>query len=247
MCAISVAQICRQQPESIRGGAKKRHIATGFDAGEGFLVGSITADGFEPAVHREINHLKPLRRTRSKAEYFIFKKPMPWEWAADDITSPSNGPHPFLGGKLEPLTEGWETRPASYERRAPVDVLYPAAGLAPIVHERLATNLRSLAGDSIQLIPVTLRGISSQPGNYVILNVLKEIACLDQEASSIWKPSVRPAWIRKAVIRRSLASGQHVFRLAESKYDIVVSRAVKEVLEAERVSGVKLVPLETTD
>lgn len=49
--ALSVAQICREEPLLILGGVKKRHIAAGFDAGDGFLVGTVTAEGFQPAVH----------------------------------------------------------------------------------------------------------------------------------------------------------------------------------------------------
>ncbi len=243
--AISVAQICRQQPESIRGGAKKRHLATGFDAGEGLLIGSVTADGFEPTVHREINHLKPLRRTRSKAEFYIFKDPMPWEWVVNDIENIHSASHHLFKGERQTILDGWETEPVPRERRPPVDVLYPVIG-PPIIHERIAKRIGELAGDAVQFIPVTVRGVSSNTRKYTIFHVLKEVACLDQDASSIWKPSVGSPWIRKAVIRQSMASGQHVFRLAESRYEIIISRQVKEILEGERVSGVKLIPLETT-
>lgn len=127
-----------------------------------------------------------------------------------------------------------------------MDVIYPILG-PPIIHERIGKRLGEFAADAVQFVPVTIRGISGQAGNYVVLNVLRRIACLDRNASEYLTFDGKLSWIAKGVLQRSLAKGAHVFRLDEYDNWIVVSRQVKEMLEAEHVTGVTLVPLETTD
>ena len=245
--AISVAQICREEPKAIFGTAKKRHIAAGFDSGDGFLVGAVTAEGFQPAVHREVNHLKPLKPTRSKAEYYLFKVPMPWHWWVGILERHGSQLGDFATrGKVERVVEGWETQARADERRPPVDVIYDLFD-RPMVRERIAKIMKELSPDTIQLIPVRIGGLPSKAGTYYILNVSRRIACLDREASRLFCPDGELSWIAKGVLQRSRIGRAHVFRLDEYENWIVISRVVKEMLESEHVTGVKLVPLETID
>lgn len=207
----------------------------------------MTAAGFKPSARGIEDHLKPLKPTRSKAEFYVFQRPSPWEWVANEITNQGMNPvHCFSSGKREPVTEGWVTKPADSERRPPVDVLFPLIG-PPIIHDRIAKKLGEMASHAVQLTPVEVLEVPPNSGPYVILNVLKRIACLNLGASKTCLFEGKLSWIIKGVIHRSRAQGEEIFVLDEYESWIVVSRRIKEMLEAEHVRGIQLIPIETSD
>ncbi len=77
--------------------------------------------------------------------------------------------------------------------RIPVEIAgrpldFSEAGLmVPVVHVKVASVLKELAPDDVQLIPVDIEG---QPDQYLILVATRLIRCIDERASKVqfWRP-----------------------------------------------------------
>ncbi|RKI43879.1 hypothetical protein D7X55_38585 [Corallococcus sp. AB049A] len=119
-------------------------------------------------------------------------------------------------------------------------------GLAPVVLADVAAILSRLAPDDLQLFPVT---IASEPGPYFLVNVLRLVRCIDDEASEevlYWKPEDgRPEKVGKyrdvagMRIDPTKVGDAKVFRAWGWTVALIVSEDIKDALEHANVTGVK--------
>jgi len=125
----------------------------------------------------------------------------------------------------------------------PLDFTFASFDL-PVVTERIATMLATIADQDIQRLPVVL---ASPEQNYEIVNVVSRIPCIDAARSDImwWteadgRPDKvgKPRMITKFVIDRGQVPGCHIFRPEGWELVIIVSELVKNALEQGDVSGV---------
>ncbi|MFP2904175.1 imm11 family protein [Pyxidicoccus sp. 3LFB2] len=127
----------------------------------------------------------------------------------------------------------------------PTDFSHAAFGL-PLVSMKMASILSALAPGDIQLIPVT---VGSQQEQHFILNALRVVQCIDDEASEEvqhWLPEDgRPERVGmyRAVygmrIDPAKVGDAKVFRTWGWLVALIVSEDIKEALEREGITGMR--------
>ncbi|MHA7627396.1 imm11 family protein [Corallococcus sp. M7] len=128
----------------------------------------------------------------------------------------------------------------------PLDFTLVGVGLAPVIQAEAADILTRLAPDDVQLLPVT---VASEPGPHFLVNVLRLVRCIDDEASEevlYWKPEDgRPEKVGKyrdvagMRIDPTKVGDAKVFRTWGWTVALIVSEDIKEALEHENITGVK--------
>jgi hypothetical protein len=113
----------------------------------------------------------------------------------------------------------------------------------PVARRALAERLAILAPGALQLIPVTIAG---QDGDFVILNLLQAVRCLDERATTIqwWQPEDgRPEKVgqyrmvlNEVIDPRKVGSAQ-LFRLGGWEIAVICTDAVKRALDADTFRG----------
>jgi hypothetical protein len=120
-----------------------------------------------------------------------------------------------------------------------------AGVMVPVVHVKVASVLKELAPDDVQLIPVDIEG---QPDQYLILVATRLIRCIDENASKVqfWRPEDGlPDMVGEyyAVdnlrIDKAKVGNAKVFRLAGWQVALIVSGDIKEALERMGTTGAK--------
>ncbi|MCP3104750.1 hypothetical protein LZ198_38380 [Myxococcus sp. K15C18031901] len=131
-----------------------------------------------------------------------------------------------------------------YRAGVPLDFSTAGPGQAPVVSERVASLLRELAPDDVQLFPVAVEG-ETQP--FFLLNVAREIRCIDDEASEEVQYFTEADGLPDKVgryrsviglrIDKSKVGAARVFRLWGNFIPIVVDEDIKDALEANGIRG----------
>jgi hypothetical protein len=126
----------------------------------------------------------------------------------------------------------------------PLDFTF-AAGEMPVVTTRVAELLSTIAGNDVQLIPITVAGMHDR---YVIVNVTARVDCIDTRRSDImWfepgndiRPDLAgtPQMITKLIIDSDRVYGHHMLRPEGWDLAVIVSHTVKQLFERAHVSGV---------
>ncbi|MBJ6764675.1 hypothetical protein JGU66_28235 [Myxococcaceae bacterium JPH2] len=126
-----------------------------------------------------------------------------------------------------------------------LDIEFAGVGLTPVVTERVAAVFRRLAPKDVQLFSVDVIGES---GPYFLLNVIRKIRCIDDEASLDVQFRTSPEFkerigeYRSVIglrIDKSKVGDARVFRTWGWLTPIIVDEEVKEALEAAGSSGGK--------
>lgn len=131
-------------------------------------------------------------------------------------------------------------------RGKPLDFSLAGIGVAPVVHVKVASLLKELAPDDVQLFPVDIEG---QPDQFCILNVTRALKCIDDEASedvTYWTPEDgRPEKVGQYQgvhgmrIDPSKVGDAKVFRTWGWSIALIVSEEIKEALERIEATGTK--------
>jgi hypothetical protein len=128
----------------------------------------------------------------------------------------------------------------------PLDFSLAGIGVAPVVHVKVASLLKELAPEDVQLFPVDIDG---QPDQFCILNVTRTVKCIDDEASeevSYWTPEDgRPEKVGQYEgvhgmrIDPTKVGAARIFRTWGWTIALVVSEELKEALERIKATGTK--------
>ncbi|MFP2925094.1 imm11 family protein [Pyxidicoccus sp. 3LG] len=172
---------------------------------------------------------------------------LPGRWY---LGSPVDGRGQDAGGWL--FTQG---RPASVEEPLRVALSRPGnaldfsladAGAVPVVHPRVAAVFEELAPGDVQTYPIEVEG---QPEPYVLVNVIRRMDCIDDQASKRvvrWVPAdendqpERAGEYRNVVgmrIDTSRVGAARVFRPWEWTLALVVAEDIKDALERTGATG----------
>ena len=125
------------------------------------------------------------------------------------------------------------------------------AWLTPIVTRRVGRIFENFAADSIQLLPVSISGIGADL--YEVLNITRLVDAIDRDRSRylLWRPEDnRPDLlgdfrdVRQLVLKRTLPSDLHTFRIKGWEVVWVVSAPLKDALEEAGCRGAIFQPLE---
>jgi hypothetical protein len=128
----------------------------------------------------------------------------------------------------------------------PLDFSLAGIGVAPVVHARVASLLKELAPDEVQLFPVDIDG---QPDPFCILNVTRAVKCIDDKMSEeveYWTPEDgRPEKVGQYQgvhgmrIDPTKAGDAKIFRTWGWTIALIVSEEIKAALEHIRATGAK--------
>jgi hypothetical protein len=176
----------------------------------------------------------------------------------DDMRSPERW---LLGDPVDEQGKEVRTRqfmsgaPTHFEGRLRVPIYHPGISLdfsradtggVPVVSQKVASVLATLAPDDIQLFAVE---VDSRPEPYFLVNVVRLVRCIDDEACTevlYWKPEDgRPDKVGQyrdvygMRIDPSKVGGAKVFRPWGYKGSLIVSEDVKEALERTSATGME--------
>lgn len=126
-----------------------------------------------------------------------------------------------------------------------LDFSHAAFGI-PVVSARAASVFAELAPADVQLIPVTIQG---EPGPHCILNVIRIVKCIDDQASAEVRYWTEEDGLPEKVGRYSSVSGMRidpakvgdakVFRTWGWHVALIVSEDIKKALEHAGVTGMR--------
>jgi len=161
-----------------------------------------------------------------------------------DAAGQAQGSWLFMRG--EPAQLKSRLRVPLYRPGKPLDFSLADAGAIPVVHVKVASLLKELAPEDVQLFPVELEG---QPDHFCLVNVTRLVKCIDDAASEeveYWMPEDgRPEKIGKyrAVagmrIDPSKVGDAQVFRPWGWTIALIVSEEIKEALERLGATGTR--------
>ncbi|MCP3103841.1 hypothetical protein LZ198_33675 [Myxococcus sp. K15C18031901] len=151
----------------------------------------------------------------------------------------------WLFGQGKPVALHEQLRIPVEQSREPLDIGFAGEGLTPVVAERVASIFREMAPNDVQLFPVEVEG---QFHPYFILNVAREIRCIDDAASKEVElisadeelHADMAGQYRSVIglrIDKSKVGGARVFRLWGWPLPIIVDEEVKDALEANGIFG----------
>jgi hypothetical protein len=124
----------------------------------------------------------------------------------------------------------------------PIADYSPTAFGAVVLTERFSDQLKQLVGGEIQLIPASL----PRPGNWMVLNILKRIDCIDHDKSIIQyypanypekRLAGKPRGVVKLAIRKDMEYAVQLFRPADWEVVMVVSNTVKELVMSKALTN----------
>jgi hypothetical protein len=155
---------------------------------------------------------------------------------------------PWMFSAGRPVADPEPLRIPIFKPGRPLDIEFAGVGNTPVVNERVASVFREMAPGEVQLFPVEVEG---QTGPYYILNVTREIRCIDdaacEEVQYFTQDDVRSdlAGQYRSVmglrIDTSKVGAARVFRLWGYYIPIIVDESIKEALERTGISGGRFV------
>lgn len=121
---------------------------------------------------------------------------------------------------------------------------YPGA---KVMSKRLLETLRTTGVDNLQTFSAEIRNSESGKiiDDFVAVNVVGMVSCADLDASDT-SPLADVNFFHKLVIDPSRTIGLLMFRLAESRMDVIVYEKVAKAIQRGNFTDVTLEPLEET-
>lgn len=117
----------------------------------------------------------------------------------------------------------------------------------PVVTPNVIQLLRSAGVEGFQTFPARVEGVGRE---FSILNITERRECIDRERSRVqwWEQSDarpdklgKPRAIYELVVARERVEGCHLFRLEGWEIAVIVSSKVKDLFDANSVSGTEFI------
>lgn len=174
-----------------------------------------------------------------------------WEIATDWLNSDGSWKDVWMFTRCEPAPRSHGLKFAVSNDGIPRDFNIANFNI-PIVSQNLGELLSLNDIDCIERIPISIA--SSSDTQWEVLNILQRVDCIDYDASVIDffpsdpnDPSVKtnptragmPRGIRSLRIKPEKCSGKHIFRIKNWEVPIIVSKKVKDFIEAKGMKGIR--------
>ena len=134
------------------------------------------------------------------------------------------------------------------------DYISSGRALPPIISDKfknLLSNLKEETLENIQFIPIKINNHNKSNKEYFIFNSLNNIKCFDWEKSKYTRfPSFLtklqnfPNKIEELVFNNKAIGSRNIFRMYESNRFIFISKEMKDILEANNITGIEFLELE---
>ncbi|WP_395833646.1 imm11 family protein [Cystobacter fuscus] len=171
-----------------------------------------------------------------------------WYLAEPATSSGEEIEDPWMFSAGRPVADPGPLRIPIFKPGKPLDIEFAGVGNTPVVNEQIASVFREMAPNDVQLFPVEVEG---QADPYYILNVTREIRCIDdaacEEVQYFTQDDVRSdlaGQYRSVIglrIDTSKVAEARVFRLWGYYHPIIVDVGIKEALERTGISGGRFV------
>ena len=124
---------------------------------------------------------------------------------------------------------------------------FPIGGtVLPLVSEKFRQLLENGEDcNHLEFLPIEYGNNEQVPPKYWLMNILNNISCFDWEHSvytrypdSMKELAGRPETVDKLVIDESKVNGRNIFRIKELPTNIFISKALKNKLQKEKISGI---------
>ncbi|MCB9663931.1 MAG: hypothetical protein H6732_07445 [Alphaproteobacteria bacterium] len=186
------------------------------------------------------------------ASWFVLEDDARGRWVLDYLQDAQGSRIPEAMEPGRRLPQGMLLRCPVLSSRGglPVDFTFTPGGI-PVVSVELAARVARVAGRDVRLVPVEVIGAR---GHFVALDVIAAPRCLDGRASRGLDADGRMVSLAEGspivpvhlVLREEATEGHRVLRPAELPRALVVHGLVRDLLERERTTGVRLTPLGST-
>jgi hypothetical protein len=161
------------------------------------------------------------------------------------VRKTANKHEPLLDGSIvdeNSLTLPWPlTVEVDPEEGLEMSDYYPGA---KIMSKRLVETLRSTGVDNLQTFEAEIK--NSETGemidDFVVVNVVGMVSCADEDASDA-SPLADVSFFHTLVIEPSRAKSFLMFRLSESRMDVIVHESVAKAIQLGNFTDVILEPL----
>jgi hypothetical protein len=159
---------------------------------------------------------------RGVSEYFVYQPEPIDEWPSD-VTFYTEGEH--LEDRLIPAPMNWI-----------------------LVSVRVKKALQKMEIEGVQFLPVRVvrQETEEEVRGYHVLHVWRQLSALDEEHTVRLVPKQEDCpqlGIAKVALRREVIGDVDMFRLEDWYIPVYVSRRVKELLQAIKVTGFKWIPV----
>jgi hypothetical protein len=237
--AVVVANYCKSN-YSLLLNADKCIVSIGFDSGDFVNIGQLSSKGFE-LIKFKIQKPKALKRTRTNCKYYGIDHSMTNAWYLT-IENDSDLPAGFAtSGKPIDSTRTYHASALTGLNRYQTD--YNQAAFAnPIVSQKMLDLLiQHCDKDDFEYVPIE---INNAPGlKYYLLNVLKTNRCLNEKETT-W---MTEHYAAQLAFDENKIKSKAIFRLKSKDIHnyIYINSEIKEALEANEITGLKLVPVRT--
>lgn len=226
---IVIANYCKKNHKLLLN-TNKCLVAVGFDEGDFVNIGNLNDNGFDFVKFR-VKKPKPLKKTKTKHKYYAIDD----NWAnAWSLTVLNEGYTLDLSTKyIADATIGVNKYPVDYNE---------AVTYRNIISKKLLEILLAFNNNSFEYLPIEINGHKNL--EYYLLNVIQTNDCLN-EKDTIWyfeHYAKDISLFEEKIIHKS------IFKLKSKDIHsyIFVSAEIKEALEANGITGIKLIPIRST-
>lgn len=119
---------------------------------------------------------------------------------------------------------------------------YFEANGVPIVHNRFLSALKNVDPENYQFIPLVINFYDSKVEGYGVLNILKQVDCLDKEQSEYSTRRSSIARIFKLKLNLDNINGAQIFRDPLYRDIVFISDSLKAEIETIGIRGVIIRP-----
>lgn len=117
-----------------------------------------------------------------------------------------------------------------------------------IISNRLASVLKDVASDDIELLPVAIKGLAGETlrSDFFVVNILQTLDVMSEQKSirsRVKMGTIHPV-IKLAVIGSKVPPNAHVFRVTGWKYAFLVDDVAKNALSKQPHDGLAFIPVD---
>jgi hypothetical protein len=182
---------------------------------------------------------------QDKGKYMYYRLQADLSLDSGYVQKEDNQHEPLMNGAIVDENElilPWPFTVKPPEEGLKMSDYYPGA---KIMSNRLVSILQSLGVDNLQTFPAVIKNKQTDEliNNFLVINVIGMVSCANVAASES-TPLADVNFFNKLVIDPKRARGLFMFRLAESRMDIIVIDKIAKAINDGNFKDIVLEPLE---
>lgn len=113
-----------------------------------------------------------------------------------------------------------------------------------LMSDRMLNVLRSAGASNLQAFPATINDVSTGHTieTYKVVNIVGLVACADQDVSDSLPVADKKYFLRLTIDEKQ-AAGLLIFRLEESRVDVIVNESIANAIRGAALRNIELEPV----